>query len=849
MLVAEIFVGSKKIVLCCLYHPPSSDHGINYAFIDECCSAMRLLWDLACPIITCGDFNLNVLNPLKLNYISHFIDSMLEVGLWPLITTPTKYNPENACTKYSLIDQFWVSSPALAVDAFVIPVGITDHFPVVACFELSSGRGCLRRPVRMFNHANNLKFTELLLQIALLVIDDDVDHTFDTYYDNLFNMYDSSYPITEKVVNAVKNNEWLTPRVKACIRKKSKLYNLFICGHIAKLDYTYYANRLTLLLRKVKRLYFYKLFHNVFGDSSKTWFNINKLMGNGCNHIMEKLTVDSKPLKDEEMVNYANDFFVNIALNLTRNIPVSGQYVFYKPPNPHSFMIEPTDSVEVETVIKRLKNKGNVILDLSVQSLKNNARLLSPHIMIIYNLSIEKHCFPKRLKVARILPGYKSGSKDIIDNYRPISNLPVFSKVFERLTLSRMLPFIDKYNLLSNSQFGFRKDKSITHAAIKLTTAIVDAYHLRYFSACFFLDLRKAFDTIDHNLLLAKLDHMGFRGHFNSYMESYLSRRKQFVQVGNYRSKQSTIMKGVPQGSILGPILFCLYINDIIDAVDIEVVLFADDAAFIIIAPTLQQLYSKITKLFSDLQRYLAANKLVPNLEKSKLMSFSSHTIPPMQEMKFNNQAIEWVNEYKYLGLMLNNKMTYSLHIENVANRVSRFSGIFFSLRHILPFYVLKLLYHSFVLPHLLLHIELWGSAPEYWISKVRVRVNTLLRLILCVQYVDGRPVISNTDLYKKIGVLNLNSLFKMRMLKLLLSLLGGKVPSLYNVLLEPHESHHTYATRRGIFRHPYLTCEIERRAVSHQLILLHEEIPEGFDNMSITRALKKYKTILYQNQ
>ena len=110
--------------------------------------------------------------------------------------------------------------------------------------------------------------------------------------------------------------------------------------------------------------------------------------------------------------------------------------------------------------------------------------------MVIYNLSIEKHCFPRWLKVARVLTGYKSGPKDI-DNYRPISNRPAFSKIFEMLTLSRMLPFIDKHSLLSNSQFGFRKEKkNITHAAIKLTTAIINAYHLRYFSACFFLDLR-----------------------------------------------------------------------------------------------------------------------------------------------------------------------------------------------------------------------------------------------------------------------------------------------------------------------------------------------------------------------
>ena len=146
-----------------------------------------------------------------------------------------------------------------------------------------------------------------------------------------------------------------------------------------------------------------------------------------------------------------------------------------------------------------------MIYDISVRCLKNNVMVFARHITVLYNLSIEKETYPDRLKVASVIPGHKGGSKKQIDNYRPISNLPVFSKVFEKLTLIRLTSFIEKYNILSDSQYGFRKGRSISQAAIRLTSMITESYHLKMYSACFFLDLRKAFDTIDHQILLKKL--------------------------------------------------------------------------------------------------------------------------------------------------------------------------------------------------------------------------------------------------------------------------------------------------------------------------------------------------------
>ena len=551
-----------------------------------------------------------------------------------------------------------------------------------------------------------------------------------------------------------------------------------------------------------------------------------------------------------ERVNYASSYFSTVAVSLTNGLQNNGLCVFHTIPNLNSCILLPTSIPEVISVIKSLKNSGSGLYDLSVKTLKINDHIFSVHITFLYNYSLEKVTYPQALKIARVVPGHKSGQKDIIDNYRPISNLPVISKIFEKLTLKRFASFVDRYFLLSDSQFGFRKGRNITQAAIKLTSHITNAYHNRMFAACFFLDLRKAFDTIDHEILLEKLFHIGFRGPSHDYVSSNISDRKQYVQVGQFRSNEQLINKGVPQGSVLGPLLFCLYINDIVGAVDADVVLFADDAAFFVSANTLLLLYSKLHKLLSDLAKYLKVNKLVPNISKSKLMFFASRKCDELIAMNFDGEIVEWVDEYKYLGLHINNKMCFASHIEKISSRVSRFSGVFYSLYKILPRRLLILLYFTFILPHLTLHIEIWGAAPDCHLRKLAVRQNQILRTILGIRYIDFIPTVRTEEMYRNLKVLTIKNLFKLQLFRFMVLLLNDELPMFYNMILRPLLLPYGYNTRGRKFRHPLLSCEVERRAIAHQIILLYEETPSAYyEDVSICKAKQLYKDFLLSLQ
>ena len=460
-----------------------------------------------------------------------------------------------------------------------------------------------------------------------------------------------------------------------------------------------------------------------------------------------------------------------------------------------------------------------------------------------------KSVFPNTMKIARVNPGFKSGQQDLIDNYRPISSLPIFSKVFEKLTLIRMESFISRQHILTPCQFGFRKGCSISHAVIKLLTHIVQAYHDKVYSACFFLDLRKAFDTVNHNLLMKKLEHYGFRGQCSNYMKSYFENRKQYVQVDGHSSSLESVTCGVPQGSILGPLCFSLYINDMPLAVKEKVVLFADDAAFVIICHTLAGLYQQIRELLTDLSAYLNINKLFPNSRKSKLMMFKSRPTPELPNIYFAGEQIEWVSEFKYLGITITNNMSFSKHISNVSLKISRMTGTFTCLRTLMPRNILIKLYYALVYPHLSGHVIVWGSSPPSHLKQLIVRINTLLRTILGVAWENGRPLISNNELYKRLGLLKFSSIFKLNLYKLLQLLLDGDLPEFWELLLMSYVTPHAYNTRGIRFRHPNIVCEVERRALSYQLIMMLEELPPNILEVGLKASMKKFKKSLLIGQ
>ena len=241
-------------------------------------------------------------------------------------------------------------------------------------------------------------------------------------------------------------------------------------------------------------------------------------------------------------------------------------------------------------------------------------------------------------------------------------------------------------------------------------------------------------------------------------------------------------------------------------------------------------------------------NRLVPNPRKNKLMMFKSRPTPELPSISFAGEEIEWVSEIKYLGITITNNMSFAKHISNVTLKVSRMTGTFTCLRAFIPRNILIKLYYALVYPHLANHVLVWGSSPPSHLQKLKVRVNALLRIILGVAWENGRPLLHNNELYKQLGLLNFNSIFKLNLYKLLRLLLVGKLPEFWELLLAKYITPHTYNTRRIRFRHPDIVCEVERRALSFQLIMMLDELPPDILEAG-SMTVKQFKKSLLTRQ
>ena len=293
----------------------------------------------------------------------------------------------------------------------------------------------------------------------------------------------------------------------------------------------------------------------------------------------------------------------------------------------NSFFFKPSTTEEVSSIIKNLNNKKAIQEnDVETKFLKISNANISPFISNIFNSSIKQEKFPDALKKAETIPIFKKADVNLFTNYRPISILPQFSKIWEKLIFNRIYVYLEKLNLLSVTQFGFRQNYSTTPAISYIYDKLIKNADSGLYSCCIFLDLTKAFDTVDHSKLLNKMEtQFSFRGLSLDFIQSYLSNRSQYTKINNHQSYLSNVNCGVPQGSSLGPLLFLRYINDLPTASSFKTILFADDAFLTLSDKNLNCLQKRVNNKLFKIDLWLRTNKLSLNYSKTSLMIISKH--------------------------------------------------------------------------------------------------------------------------------------------------------------------------------------------------------------------------------
>lgn len=430
---------------------------------------------------------------------------------------------------------------------------------------------------------------------------------------------------------------------------------------------------------------------------------------------------------------------------------------------------------EVISIIKSLKNKhSSGIDDISSSLVKGISVNIADILSHIFNASLELGIFPELLKTAIVLPLFKKGCKKDVNNYRPISLLNVFSKILEKAVKARLTKFLGKINFLGSQQFGFRSNLSTEDALNKFLGSVHKSLNNDKTVAAVFVDITKAFDTVNHQILLLKLSEIGIRGTALNWFKSYLKNRYQYVKLQDKLSEAGEITAGVPQGSVLGPLLFLVYLNSIFDQNFLaEIVAFADDMALVYVGNSVQDIEQDISQDLKNLRLWFDAHKMVLST-KTKMMFFHrTQQIDPNNHIIYHSAncnsntcdsscfLIENVKNFRYLGLNLDTKLNWKHHITITKNNVFNSIRQLYILRSFCTSELLRIIYFALIHSRLQYGLTCWGGAYLTNIRPLLLAQKYVLRVIY-----KKKKMTPSLPLFRRADILPLRSLFVYKTLK-----------------------------------------------------------------------------------
>ena len=510
----------------------------------------------------------------------------------------------------------------------------------------------------------------------------------------------------------------------------------------------------------------------------------------------------------------------------------------------------------VDRAIVSLKSKPTMDYDgLSTELLKLVKNDIVQPLTLIINQIISSARFPGKLKMARVSTIFKKGDRHQFGNYRPVSILPALSKIVERILHDQMSDFFEAKHLLCMNQYGFRKRHSTELAAAELLDRVtnkLDQSSKNYYVSVF-ADLSKAFDCIDHNILLEKLEHYGLQPSAIELMSSYLNGRMQFVKINEVESEKKPIKIGVPQGSILGPLLFICYINDIVNASSVlSPILYADDSTLSVNIQSniddlehQSQIQNQINDELCKVSDWLKSNRLNLNVAKTQYMIFKKGQ-PLKMNLAIDGRSLKCVETFNFLGLHINRNLTWTAHIDVLSKKVSRGLGIMRRLKPYLPGEAMMTLYYSLIHPHLQYQILNWG----YEANKVEKLQKQAMRLVH-----SSRRLAHAEPLLRKSKILKVSDLHKMSQLKFYHKLVNEELPTYFlaELVFPRNRDNHDMNTRFGSNLRSARPChefarKIPRNSIPGLVNELDEPLQIGLYDRSLDGFARLYKTISLNN-
>ncbi len=667
---------SLSILICAIYRPHS-----KHELVDEFTNTLTTILQkdklTNQKIIIIGDLNINLLEHSTHTATNNFLASLQAMNFFPHISRPTRFPDSYNLGQPSLLDHIFTNF----FDNFtsgILHYPISDHLPIFLNVTLPSKVNNLHKiEFRIINETNKQKFAHKLSMIDWnnLLNNCDVNENCKIFLDNITKDFNDSFPLKSKLITDKRlNNPWISQAVINSIRTKNYLYKDYKIGGVSEAQYKQYRNILNTTIRNAKKFYYMTQFTNFRNDTRKIWRTINELSNfNNKSIPPTHISLAEKKLsKPSEIAQAFNEFYSNIAPKLDDSLPPSttDPLSFLRGNYPHSMAIPIIFPQDVIDVINSLKNKKTNVHEIPVSIIKTNKNQIAVPLAILFNNSINNGNFPLLFKHATVVPIYKKGPRDEISNYSLISLLNVFSKIFEKIMKKFLLNFLESKNILHPNQFGFRHGLNTFDALRTFSYKIYTSLEKKHSLLNIFIDFTKAFDTVRHDILLRKLHHYGIRGIINDWFQDYLSNRTQSTKFDSSISASLPILYGVPQGSVLGPILFLLYVNDITQIfTELKTILFADDSTLYITGENTTNLIHTANTDLQIFHKWCISNRLTVNLNKTFYMLFTNKPLPVLPLLLISQNIIHRTTKHTLLGITYDDSMTFKHHCNKLSSQ------------------------------------------------------------------------------------------------------------------------------------------------------------------------------------
>ena len=852
-------IDNKTMGLLNIYRPPSNENRTIDDFLSEFFTLLTKLHSQNKNLILTGDFNIDLLDLEHFQKHASFFDSMLNLHFTPKITFPTRFGNTHA----TLIDHIYCKCTTTNSSSLsgILLSDISDHCPTFIVINSKvQCKPCTPKFIyrTIYSAESDLKFKSELENVKFDDILDfsengDPNSNYRIFLSTIVNLRDKYFPLKRVKFNKYKhkNSDWITNSILISIRYRDKLYRRKLATSTDSVYYNTictnlktYNKILRNVINQAKKMHNATVFNKYKNDIKSTWKQINYILHNRKGSLklptFLKGENDSTILSKSDIAERFNNYFINIGPNLASKMQCTGKkpYQSYLSSIVDSqFHFKNVSCEDVTSVIRNLKSKNTSGSDrISTSFLKKYSYILAKPLTLLINQSLEYGIFPEQLKTAKVLPIYKENDLNINDvsSYRPISILPSFSKVYEKIVHIQLYSYFTMHNLFYDHQYGFRKNHSTEYAALELHDMLIQYLDKGKIPISIFIDLSKAFDTIDHDILLKKMSFYGINDNALKWFTSYLAHRNQYVSLENTTSSSLEITTGVPQGSILGPLLFLIYVNDLPVCTNCKFLMYADDTCLLTpidVNTNTQTINDAISvginiKLQS-LYDWLVVNKLSLNVSKTKFMLF--HFLQKHIEMchvpalEINGTPIKYVTEMKFLGIHFDNRLLFDKHINEIANKISRINGVLSKLKLYLPVNILTIIYNCLLLPYLTYGITIWGFGQ---CDRLRVLQKKAIRNVTNSSYLSHCQ-----PLCKQLRCLLFDDLLKLSILKLYYKHCCKNIPSYFlnsNFILLNNVNHERRTINRPTifdnFINPYSLLSTRLVNVQHSNRYLSEK-------------------------